>query len=139
MLLVQPRLSLFHVNSQSLHLHAWQLPRKALEEGFSEEVAQRVARGKLRGSSWNVYEGIWKIFAEWCAKRKSDPWQSSIQLIAEFLLHLFEGKKHKVKTIEGYRAAIAASLKLRGLSVGTCPYLSSLIASFYVDCPVEQN
>ena len=109
------------------------------QEGFSEGVAQRVARGKLRGSSLNVYEGRWKIFADWCAKRKADPWKSSIQLIADFLLSLFEEGRLKVRTIEGYRAAISASLKLKGRQVGSDPYLSSLVASFYVDRPVERN
>ena len=108
-------------------------------KGFSADVAQRIARGKLRDSSLNVYEGRWNIFAKWCARRKSDPWQSSIQLIADFLLHLFEEGKLKVRTIEGYRAAISGSLKLKGLTVGSDPYLSNLIASFYIDRPVEPN
>ena len=45
----------------------------------------------------------------------------------------------KGRTIEGYWAAISASLKLRGRMVETDPYLSSLIASFYMDRLVEAN
>ena len=47
----------------------------------------------LRGSSLNFSKGTWRIFPKWCAKYKTRPWQSSIQLIAEFLLYwLDEGK-----------------------------------------------
>ena len=73
------------------------------------------------------------------SKHHIDPWEASTQKIAEFLLHLFSGGKLKVRTIEGYRAAISSSLKLRGRTVGTYSYLSSLIASFYTDRTVELN
>lgn len=102
-------------------------------------MARRVARGKLRGTSLKGYEGRWQIFAKWCAKRKSDPWQSSVQLVAEFLLHLYEGGELKVRTIEGYRSAISSTLKLQGCQVDTDPYLTELVASFYNDRPVEIN
>ena len=75
---------------------------------------KRVARGKLRATSVNVYEGRWSIFEHWCSKHKIHPWRSSIQPIAEFLLHLFDGGKLKVRSIEGYSTAILLSLKLKG-------------------------
>ena len=59
--------------------------------------------------------------------------------IADYLLHFSNGGNHKVRTIEGYRAMIASSPKSRGLTVGTDPYLSGLIASFYMDRPAEPN
>ena len=66
---------------------------------FSKKVAGRVARGKLHATSVNGYDGKWRIFTNWCSKYKINPWKSSIWQIAEFLLHLFEGGKLKVRTI----------------------------------------
>ena len=52
---------------------------------------------------------------------------------------LRKGGKLKMRTIKGDRAAISLSLKLKGRTVGTDPYLSSPITSFYMDRPVEPN
>ena len=115
------------------------IAQSAQNAGFSKEVADRVARGKLRKSSLNVYESRWNIFVRWCDERKINPWRSSVQQISEFLLHLYKGGNLKVRTIEGYRAAISSSLKLSGVAVGTNSFLSDLIASFYIDRPIERN
>ena len=109
------------------------------DAGFSAKVAQRVARGKLRDSSLKVYDARWGAFSDWCRSRDLDPWSVTVHQIADFLLHLFEAKKVKVRTIEGYRSAISSTLKLSGQNIGSDPYLSSLIGSFYADRPVEPS
>ena len=55
--------------------------------------------GKLSATSVNVYGNRWRIFADWYSKHKINPWRSSMQQIAEFLLHLFDVEKLKVRTI----------------------------------------
>ena len=102
-------------------------------------MAERVARGRLRASSLKVYDTRWASFSGWCTSKNLDPWKATVQQIADFLLDLFNRGKVKVRTIEGYRSAISSTLKLRGRSVGTDPFLSGLIGSFYTDRPVEPS
>ena len=79
------------------------------------------------------------VFSKWCASRGWHPWRATIQQIANYLLHLCNGGNHKVGTIGGYCTMIASSLKSRGLTVGSDPYLLGPIASFYMDRSVECN
>ena len=67
------------------------------------------------------------------------PWHVSVQQLADFLLSLFEEGKLKVSTIEGYKSAISSTLKVRGVNLGTDPFLCGLVNSFYTDRPVERN
>ena len=45
----------------------------------------------------------------------------------------------KVCPIEGYKSAIAATIKARGIKVGTDPHICGLVSSFYSDKLVEPN
>ena len=99
----------------------------------------RVARGKLRPSSLKVYDSRWGIFSTWCRSHEIDPWTVSVSQIADFLLALFQARNLKVRTIEGYRTAIASSLLSRGYQVGTDSNLSRLVDSFYTDRPVTPS
>ena len=67
------------------------------------------------------------------------PWHATVQQIAEFLHDLFKKGDLKVCTIEGYKLAIAATLKARGINVGTEPHICGIIISFYTERPVEIN
>ena len=102
-------------------------------------MAERIARGKLRQSSLKIYDSRWKRFSSWCSERKISPWHVSVQQLADFLLSLFEEGKLKVSTIEGYKSAISATLKVTGVNFGTDPFLCGLVNSFYTDRPIERN
>ena len=67
------------------------------------------------------------------------PWHSSVKQIAEFLNDLFKKGDLIICTIEEYKSAIAATLKARGMNMGTDPYICGLMNSFYTDRPVEVN
>merc|ERR1712121_415777 len=108
--------------------------------GLSDRVAARGARGKLRTTSLKIYDSKWKLFAQWCESQNPqvDPWEASVRDISEFLHKLFlDGLQ--VRTIAGYRTAIASSLDLKGRRIGQSKILSKLIQSFYVDRPVCRN
>ena len=75
----------------------------------------------------------------WCSARRFAPWHATVQQIAKFLQDLFKKGELKVRMIEGYKLAIAATLKARGVNVGTEPHICRLISSFYTDRPVEIN
>ena len=129
-----------HVPQQSGHLTPARLARVARgveATGFSKKVAARIARGRLRSTSLKVYDSKWKRFSTWCTENAIDPWDVSIQNVADFLLSLFE-QGLEVRTITGYRSAIASTLGQR-LDVGHDVSLTQLVKSFFVDRPVRQN
>ena len=96
-------------------------------------MAERVARGTLCHSSLKVYDSRWKGFCTQCSARRLSPWHATVQQIAEFLHDLFKKGDLKVHMIEGYKSAITATLKARGMNVGTEPHICRLISSFYMD------
>ena len=77
--------------------------------GFSQEVANRIASSQ-RQSSRRIYDSRWQMFVSWCDKRKTDPFNPSLPIITDFLLHLFKQGK-EVNTIRGFRTALASTLK----------------------------
>ena len=86
--------------------------------GFSKEVAERIARGKLRKSSLRIYDCQWNRFT-----KQISPWHATTQQIADFLLSQFQEGSLKVSTIDGYNSASVATLKPGGRNVGSDPHL----------------
>lgn len=78
-------------------------PTSHSKEGFSEEVVECI----VRFSSPAAYQARWGIFCRWCLGRKGDPFQTTVPLIAEFPLLLFQAQKLTPGTVRGYRAVIA--------------------------------
>lgn len=103
-------------------------------EGFSEEVAKRMARPQ-KETSINVYEGKWKNFSSWCSKRGKDPYKATLPLVADFLYFKFEVEKREVETVKGYRTAISNVLKAvnPSLDVGKDSSISALISNLERD------
>ena len=106
-------------------------------KGFSREVAHKMACN-VRESSNKIYCGKWKQFAEWSHDRGNEcPENSSIQEVAEFLNHLFEHRKLSVRTIQGYRTAIARVIDLvMGSDLAHDKLLSNLMTNFAIERPV---
>ena len=92
------------------------------QQGFSEQVAERAARPQ-RESTLLVYESKWRRFVGWCSQRKVDPFTASVAVVGDFLLHLFD-QKLAISTLEGYRMAIANTLRATSnVEVGRCATL----------------
>ena len=89
------------------------------EQGFSEAVAARI-EAPQRGSTRSVYEAKWAIFTKWCLTHQVDFRAPPVRSVADFLMYLFQDRKLKPSTIDGYRSAIADKL-------GNSPINSSLI------------
>ena len=102
--------------------------RKALrDKGFSRQVADRAARPQ-RSSTLAIYESKWRKFVDWCGQRKINPFSASEASVGDFLLDLFNSKKLAVSTLEGYRMAIAGTLRVTcGVEVGRSDTLKALI------------
>ena len=107
---------------------------------FSGAVASLVAKARRQSTS-RVYDSKWLAFCRWCRSRKTDPSSPSIQLIADFLVHLFHDLNLSVSTIKGYRAMLSNTLKMvKGApSPGSDPVISELIRSFELARPVSRS
>ena len=104
------------------------------EQGFSEAVAARI-EAPQRGSTRSVYEAKWTIFTKWCLSNQVDFSAPPLKAIADFLLHLFQGKKLQPGTIDGYRSAIADKLGNSTINVSKDENLTRLLDSFHRDRP----
>ena len=104
------------------------------EQGFSEAVAARI-EAPQRGSTRSVYEAKWTIFTKWCLSNQVDFRAPPLKAIADFLLHLFQDRKLKPATIDGYRSAIADKLGNSTINVSKDENLTHLLDSFHRDRP----
>ena len=67
--------------------------------------------------------------------RSTDPIKDTIQLIADFLLHLTDEKKFTLNTIIGYRLAITLALKTENVDVINTHQLATLLNAMTMDIP----
>lgn len=103
---------------------------------FSSKAAEFVSKAR-RDSTTAVYNAKWKIFTDWCSRKKVDPVYPSLRRIADFFIFLFEKKNLSVSTIRGYRSMLSQTLSFRKTcTIGTDPILSDLIRSFELKRPV---
>ena len=69
----------------------------------------------------------------WCSQWKVDPFTASVAVVGDFLLHLFD-QKLAISTLEGYRMAIANTLRATSnVEVGRCDTLKALIRNLQID------
>ena len=108
------------------------------EQGLSEAVAARI-EAPQRGSTRSVYEAKWTIFTKWCLSNQVDFRAPPLKAIADFLLHLFQGRKLQPGTIDGYRSAIADKLGNSTINVSKDENLTRLLDSFHRDRPEDRR
>ena len=103
--------------------------------GFSDKVIQRIQNTHAAATK-TVYGAQWKVFERWCLLHRFDPVGVSGPTLADFMIYLFEERKLAVKTIEWYRAALAATLKdALGYDPGQDEFLSRLLRNFKLQRP----
>jgi hypothetical protein len=103
-----------------------------IEEGFSEEVAERAA-SHLRNSSLSLYQSHFGAFRGWVSERGLSVEQLSVPVVADYLLFLFHQRKLQSSTIACHRSAISETLpRMGGYTIGSHPVLSNLIRNFSV-------
>ena len=115
--------------------------QRSLEErGFSRAAAEQISRGR-RQSSRAVYDSKWRIFSRWCSEQSVDPFQISIQKLADFFVFLFHEKGLNPRTIKGYRSAISSTISSCGsrTEFTNSPELASLIRSFQLERPPQRK
>ena len=110
-----------------------------MEAGFSEEAAARAAKPQ-RQSSLSLYQSRWRIFCSWCNRREIDPYLSTVQQIADFLLFLFHVQGCVPTTVAGYRTAISQTrAPVDGLPIGLNPVLTNIIKNLRLEAPRTDN
>ena len=114
--------------------------RSLQERGFSQAAADQIARGR-RQSSCAVYDSKWRVFAGWCAGQSVDPFQVTIQKLADFFVYLFQVKHLNPRTIKGYRSAISSTISACGsrTEFSNSQLLGSLIRSFQLERPPQRK
>ena len=127
-------------NSQCVQLSRVECIRsKLIETGFSKEAAERMSAPQ-RESTIKVYEEKWRHFRDWCNTRGYSPFEVTDPQLADYFLFLFHqqlkgGRKRAVKTIEGYRAALAAIFRHEGRDLRFSANISNLIRNFAIERP----
>ena len=103
------------------------------EKGFSDAVADRAAKPQ-RSSTRAVYESKWQAFVAWCEERKENPLLASVSIVGDFLVYLASVKKLRLSTIQGYRMAIASTLRVTsGVEVGQSDIITSLMKNIALE------
>ena len=75
----------------------------------------------------------------WCSEKEVDPFQISVQQLANFLIFLFEEKRLSPSTIKGYRSAISRTIHLSGgPDFGSDEFISLLVKNFSLELPRQR-
>ena len=104
------------------------------EQGFSEAVAAQT-EALQRESTRSVFEAKWTIFTRWCLSNQVNFRAPPLKAIADFLLYLFQDRKLRPGTIDGYRSAIADNLGNSPINDSKDENLTRLLDSFHRDRP----
>ena len=138
-LLSQFKGTILHPNPEKLHLFAWLLLGiTSKREVFTEGAARHLSRA-VRDSTNIVYDAKWTIFCTWCSEKEVDPFQISVQQLADFLIFLFEEKRLSPSTIKGYRSAISRTIHLSGgPDFGSDEFISLLVNNFSLERPRQR-
>ena len=108
-------------------------------KGFSQKVIDRMSMARSCSTN-KVYRSKWRLFEQFCTDRNLDAFQASAPTVADFLTFCFETREAQPATLQGYRSAIGAVLKLSaGFNPGQDDILSQLIKSFFRERPVRDK
>ena len=104
------------------------------EQGFSVEVAERIAAPQ-RASTRTIYKSKWALYEKWCRENSVDFSTPSVKQVSDFFMHLYQDLNRRPSTIDGYRTAIADTLGPTGHHISQSSDLNRLLSSFHRDCP----
>ncbi len=115
------------------------IQQEIIKEGFAEEVAERAAKPQ-RGSSLSVYQSHYQTFNNWCLEKKINMESVNIQVVADYLLHMFKDLNRQVSTLCSHKTALSTVLgKFEGFTIGNHPVISNLIKNFWNQRISRQN
>jgi len=110
------------------------ITRRAIADGFPEEVAARVAQ-PVRASTAAIYNSKWSRWVRWCDGREANPLAPSVALLCEFFVYLFD-ESLSVSAIKGYRSALNTVFRSEGCTALLDDYrVRDLLRSFSIERP----
>jgi hypothetical protein len=99
------------------------------KQGFSGEVVELFV-GAIRSNTTSAYGSAWRIWADWCVGRGSDPMCNDLIVVTAFLAEQSRSKSYS--TVNVYRSALSATLeKVEGFPVGQHPKILLLMKGIY--------
>ena len=104
------------------------------EQGFSVEVAERIAAPQ-RLSTRTIYKSKWALFEKWCRENSVDFSTPSVKQVSDFFMYLYQDLNGRPSTIDGYRTAIIDTLGPAGHHISQSSVLNRLLSSFHRDHP----
>ena len=108
--------------------------RQLQEQGFSVEVAERIAAPQ-RASTRTIYKSKWALFEKWCRENSVDFSTPSVKQISDFFMYLYQALNRRPSTIDGYRTAIVDTLGPTAQHIAHNEDLHRLLSSFHRDRP----
>ena len=105
------------------------------EQGFSVEVAERIAAPPQRSSTRTIYKSKWALFEEWCRENSVDFSSPSVKQISDFFMYLYQDLNRRPSTIDDYRTAIVDTLGPTAHHIAHNADLHRLLSSFHRDRP----
>ena len=108
--------------------------RQLQEQGFSAEVAERIAAPQ-RSSTRTIYKSKWALFEKWCRENLVDFSTPSVKQISDFFMYLYQDLNRRPSTIDGYRTAIVGTLGPTAHHIAHNADLHRLLSSFHRDRP----
>ena len=108
--------------------------RQLQEQGFSVEVAERIAAPQ-RSSTRTIYKSKWARFEKWCRETSVNFSRPSIKQVSDFFMYLLQDLNRHLLTIDGYRTAIVDTLGPVGHHISESSDLNRLLSSFHRDSP----
>ena len=118
-LLNQSHNYVFHSNPQHLNLHAWCRSGQLQGQGFSVEVAERIAAPQR----------------SICRENSVDFSTPSVKQVSDFFLYLHQDLNRRPSTIDGHRTAIVDTLGPAGHHIAQSSDFHRLLSSFHRDQP----
>ena len=104
--------------------------RQLQEQGFSVEVAERIAAHQ-RSLTRTIYKSKWALFEKWCRENSVDFSTPSVKEISDFFMYLYQELNRRHSTIDGYRTAIVDTLGPMAQHIAHDADLHRLLSSFH--------
>ena len=131
-LLKQSHNYVFHSNPQHLNLRLVSRSGQLQEQGFSVEVAERIAAPQ-RSSTRTIYKSKWALFEKWYRENSVDFSTPSVKQVSDFFMYLYQNLNRRPSTIDDYRTVIVDIFGPTGLHIPQSSDLNRLLSSFHRD------
>ena len=129
-----PQLGVSQLSTTSQPLRLVSRSGQLQEQGFSVEVAERIAAPQ-RSSTRTIYKSKWAPFEKWCRQNSVDFSTPSVKQVSDFFMYLYQELNMRPSTIDGYRTAIVDTLGPVGHHIAQSSDLNRLLSSFHRDRP----